>query len=85
MTEYIINIDMCKSVKCTICSVVLRDKTVFMMHDKPFCSTKCKEKFFYGQKPSSIRNHLNRSISYSKLPVNIEPVIDSVKKNDVQQ
>lgn len=85
MTEYIINIDMCKSVKCTICSVVLRDKTVFMMQDKPFCSTKCKEKFFYGQKPSSIRNHLNRSISYSKLPVNIEPVIESVKKNDVQQ
>ena len=85
MTEYIINIDMCKSVKCTICSMVLKNKTVFMMHDKPFCSTKCKEKFFYSQKPSSIRNHLNRSISYSKLPVNIEPAIESVKKNDVQQ
>ena len=29
MTEYIINMNMCKSVKCPICSVVLRDKTVF--------------------------------------------------------
>ena len=82
MTEYIINIDMCKSVKCTICSMVLKNKTVFMMHDKPFCSNKCKDNFLYSKKSSSIRNHLNRSISYNKLPINIEPTLESVEKNN---
>ena len=55
------------------------------MHDKPFCSTKCKEKFFYGRNLVVLRVFMNRSISYNKLRKCIEPAIESVKKNDVQQ
>ena len=54
---------MCKPVHCTVCSLLLKDKTIFMMHDKPFCSTKCKEKYFYSKKPINKINHLNRSVS----------------------
>ena len=72
MTDYTINISMCKPVTCTVCSLVLKNKTVFMMHDKPFCGVKCKENFFYGTKTKKLRNHLNRSESYSKLPLDIE-------------
>ena len=67
MTEDTINITMCKPVVCTVCSLVLINKTVFMMHDKSFCSVKCKEKFFYGTKTNKLRNHLNRSELHSKL------------------
>ena len=74
MTENTINITMCKPVKCTICEIALINKTVFMMHDKPFCSSKCKEKFFHIQKPRSVVNHLNKSVSYNKLPVNVEAI-----------
>lgn len=72
MTEYVINMSICKPIKCTVCSVELRNQTVFMMHDKPFCGSKCKEKFFSRQYPSKIKNHLKRTISHNKLPVNIE-------------
>ena len=65
---------MCKPLKCSICQIVLRNQTVFMMHDKPFCSVKCKEKFFYGTKTSKLRNHLNRSESHNKLPINVEVI-----------
>ena len=74
MTDYTINISMCKPVVCTVCSLVLKNKTVFMMHDKPFCSVKCKEKFFYGAKTNKLRNHLNRSESHNKLPINVEVI-----------
>lgn len=67
MTEYVINISMCKPINCTVCSLLLKDKTVFMMQDRPFCSTKCKEKYFYSQKTTNLRNHLNRSESRDNL------------------
>ena len=72
MTEYIINIAMCKPIKCSVCSIELKNKTVFMMHDRPFCSSQCKEKFFYNNKTTRISNHLKRSESHSKLPLDIE-------------
>ena len=72
MTEYVMNISMCKPIKCTICSIELKKQTIFMMHDKPFCSTKCKEKFFNGLKISKIKNHLKRSESHNKLPISLE-------------
>ena len=53
-------------------SLVLKNKTVFMMHDKPFCSSQCKEKFFYSNKTNRINNHLRRSESRNKLPLDIE-------------
>ena len=54
MTENTINITMCKPVKCSICQLVLINKTVFMMHDKPFCSPQCKEKYFYNNKTTKV-------------------------------
>ena len=63
MTEEFVNISMCKPVHCTLCSILLKDKTIFMMHDKPFCSTKCKEKYFSSKKRVNKINHLNISAS----------------------
>ncbi len=72
MTENTINITMCKPVKCSICQLVLINKTVFMMHDKPFCSPQCKEKYFYNNKTTKVKNHLSRTKSHNKLPLDIE-------------
>ena len=73
MTENTVNITMCKPVKCSICKLVLKNKTVFMMHDKPFCSDQCKEKYFYN-KTSKVKNRLSRTKSHNKLPLDIESV-----------
>ena len=73
MTENTVNITMCKPVKCSICKLVLKNKTVFMMHDKPFCSDQCKEKYFYN-KTTKVKNHLSRTKSHNKLPLDIESV-----------
>lgn len=67
MTEEYIS--MCKSVNCTVCSLLLKDKTIFMMQDKPFCSTRCKEKYFLNSKTYNIRNHLKRSDSDNGLNI----------------
>lgn len=69
MTEYIVNISMCKPVNCTVCSLLLKDKTIFMMHDKPFCSPKCKEKYFLNSNKDNLRNHLKRSDSDNGLNI----------------